>query len=183
MLLYELNFLQGTWRWQYPYVKCDRIIVWGGSKGLLKSGTFLLHDVLSVSLNPVSLGQWKDRYKWMDGEIYVWQSCVEIGSYSVTSYHLVQGGISLSFRFSLLRSLSSTFTGTFPLWSSLSFTSSLSSVPSMTSLPSLSRTFVQSLCSTSSSVSLISGLSPIFSDDLFLRWLESSSGIHGQQNL
>ena len=77
----------------------------------------------------------------MEGEIYVWQYCVEIEGYSVS---LVLSAVSLNFRSSFLspQGLSSAFTGTFPLLSSLSFTSSLNSVPSTTSLPSLSCCFI-----------------------------------------
>ena len=43
-----------------------------------------LHDLdLSVSLDPVSLGQGKGQV-WMNS-IYVWQSCVVIEGYSITS--------------------------------------------------------------------------------------------------
>ena len=62
MLLYKLNLQQGTWRWEYPYVKCDRIIT-----SVLKSGALLLHGAVQVSLNPVSLGQMKGQVsmnKW-----------------------------------------------------------------------------------------------------------------------
>ena len=33
---------------------CNVVTSVGGSKGVLKSGTFLLHGVLSVALDPVS---------------------------------------------------------------------------------------------------------------------------------
>ena len=142
-----------------------------------------------------SLSWTMKRQAWkkfmMDREIYVWQSCVEIeckttwlrpdlqriycATRRVIPSHLqclVQSAVSLNFRSSFLspQGLSSAFTGTFPLWNSLSFTSSLNSVPSTTSLPSLSRSFVpKSLWAAARrNLSLVSGPSPIFCDFLFL---------------
>ena len=135
----------------------------------------LLHGVLdlSVSLDPLSLGQGKDRYEWI---IYVdslvWKLKVIPSHLQLppSKCHIAE----LPFLVSLLRGLISAFTDTFPLWSSLSFINSLSSVPGMIPLPPLFQPFTPlfcCLCSTSGSVSFVSPSSPIF---LLLRWFESS---------
>ena len=108
----------------------------------------------------------------MDGEIYVWQSCVQIEGYSITSSSPRSKCRTAELLFFVPLSSGSqlVFTGTFTLWSSLSFTSSLNSVPSTTPLPSHSHSFVpKSLWAASRrDLPLISRPSPIFSDFLFL---------------
>ena len=80
-------------------------------------------------LDPVSLGQGNDSYEWMDGDICVAVLCrnwrLFIASFKVP-YHWTSVPC-----FSLLRGISSAFTGTSPLWSSLSFISNLSIAPGM----------------------------------------------------
>ena len=103
-------------------------------------------NAFSYMLNPVSLGQWKDRYEINHG----WENiCVGVLCRNWRLFrHIFIASFKVPYRwtffprFSLLRGLSSAFTGTFPLWSSLSFTSSLSSVPSTTSPSSLSHSEV-----------------------------------------
>ena len=130
---------------------------------------------LSVSSDPVSLGRGKDRYEWT---IYVWQfkNWRLFHHIFIASFKVPYRWTSVP-RFSLLRCLSSAFTGTFPRWSSLSFTNSLSSVPGMIPLPPLFQPFAllfSCFCSTLGSVSFVSLSSPIF---LLLRWFESSSRV------
>ena len=128
---------QGTWRWQYPYVKCV-------NNQCTQIRSFLV-TWCSLSIVESSLSWAMKGQVWMNG----WRSiCVAVLCRNWRLFHHIIALFKVPYRWtsvprsSLLRGLSSAFTGTFPLWSSLSFTSSLSSVPSTTSLPSLSRSFV-----------------------------------------
>ena len=123
----------------------------------------------------------------MDGEIYVWQSCVEIEGYSVTS-----SSPRSKCRIAELPFLVSLSSGVSAPRSWVLFHCEVDclslAVWAVCLARPLSLRFLAPLFWSLSAgdrrdVALVSGPSPIFSDFLFLPWLESSSrigmGIHG----
>ena len=76
-MLYILNFWQGTWRWQYPYVRIIASVGWKQIRSFLVAWC--------SALKRADMNEW-----------YAWQSCVGIEGYSITSssppskYHIAE---------------------------------------------------------------------------------------------